>query len=298
MGAQVRHWAGPGPAACPALTPRESDSPEGDTRAQRGPPYGAGGCAGPWGPGAPQGALGETGCRAHPRDHGAFSSGPQPLWARWRAGAWAGLTPGGWPRLAWTTWGATGRRAPRERPERVGRNPGVRPWACPRHSGWRWGMLPGVETQGRCAPLPVHRSTHTATGGPLRPSATRALPRGTPLRAPTTAATIARHGGAEAVVALPADGPPRSPPQPAPIQSPWLRGRAVRPRPACWPATRARYDRQSDHRSDGHTAQRLAPRRDAVTHRDRRAHTTAGSRARLRPRPLASSAAPRRAARF
>src|SRR5262245_58369757 len=113
--------------------------------------------------------------------------------------------------------------------------------------------------------------------------------------ATTTAATIARHGGAYAGGALHADGPPRSPPQQSPAKSPWLRGRVATPRPECLPETGSRHDRNSDNRSDGQTSHRLAPRRAAAAHRDRCAHTTAASRARLIPPPLAPSAVPRRA---
>ncbi len=124
----------------------------------------------------------------------------------------------------------------------------------------------------------------------LRIGHTRDLIQGTRMNA-TTAATIACDGGAAAVVALHADGPPRSHPHQSPAKSPWLPGRVATPRPGCSPETVSRHDRSSDNRSAAQMSHRLAPRRAAAAHRDRCDHRTAVSRAVPMPQPLASSAA-------
>src|SRR5262245_1951584 len=103
-------------------------------------------------------------------------------------------------------------------------------------------------------PRPANWCTHKASLGHLHTGDTHDLLEFARLSATPTAATIARHCCAYAVVALHFDGPPRSPPQQSPAKRPWFRVRAVSPRPECLPEMRSRHARKSDNRSDGQTS--------------------------------------------
>src|SRR5262249_15437634 len=62
-----------------------------DKSAWRCRPHGAAGASRAWGRAVPEGALGETRCLVHTGHNGACASAPQTVWARWSAGAVAGL---------------------------------------------------------------------------------------------------------------------------------------------------------------------------------------------------------------